>query len=293
MRSLENRCEEDLPPPNRHRRRISRTQKNFPHLLVSSPEYSSHAACARLSAPTSSYPSCSDPCNGGGIAIAPEVVNVIHAMMDQNKKDMRMLVQIASHRQHVNCIRGKRPLSEGSSSESSISFSDADLEGVDLPHNDALVISLEVGGHLVDRILVDPCIAVDIMYINLFKMLKLKLEDLKPTSTVLHGFNEALVQPMEVVTLLIYVEPVTVQTQFSGDRCIFYLLKFHPGTGIEAIRGDQKASKECCMIEVKAKEKEAKIVAASGIADGCMRSGSGPIAVFDFAKFAEKVERRD
>ncbi|CAL5393449.1 unnamed protein product [Camellia sinensis] len=44
------------------------------------------------------------------------------------------------------------------------------------------------------------------------------------------------------------------------------------------------------MIEVKAKEKDAKIVAASGIADGCMRSDSGPIAVFDFAKFAEEVE---
>ncbi|CAL5335963.1 unnamed protein product [Camellia sinensis] len=44
------------------------------------------------------------------------------------------------------------------------------------------------------------------------------------------------------------------------------------------------------MIEEKAKEKDAKIVATSGIADGCMRSDSGPIAVFDFAKFAEEVE---
>ncbi|CAL5390724.1 unnamed protein product [Camellia sinensis] len=33
-----------------------------------------------------------------------------------------------------------------------------------------------------------------------------------------------------------------------------------------------------------------EIVATSGIADGCMRSDSGPIAVFDFAKFAEEVE---
>ncbi|CAL5381538.1 unnamed protein product [Camellia sinensis] len=151
---------------------------------------------------------------GGGIAISSEVVNVIHSTVDQNKKDMRMLVQIASHRQHVNCIRGKRPISEGSSSKSSVSFSDADLEGVDLPYNDSLVISLKVGGHLVDRILVDPGSAVDVMYINLFKMLKLKLEDLKPTSIVLHEFNNASVQPMRVMTLLIYVKPVTVQTQF-------------------------------------------------------------------------------
>ncbi|CAL5392175.1 unnamed protein product [Camellia sinensis] len=60
--------------------------------------------------------------------------------------------------------------------------------------------------------------------------------------------------------------------------------------GIEAIRGDQKVSKECLMIEVKGKEKAVKIVAASGITDGCMRSDSRPIAVFDSAELAEEVE---
>ncbi|CAL5392187.1 unnamed protein product [Camellia sinensis] len=74
------------------------------------------------------------------------------------------------------------------------------------------------------------------------------------------------------------------------------LLKFHLDTVIAAIRGDQRATKECCMIEVKAKEKAKKIVAASGIVaassitDGCMRSDSGPMAVFNFAKFSEEAE---
>ncbi|XP_028084680.1 uncharacterized protein LOC114285797 [Camellia sinensis] len=39
------------------------------------------------------------------------------------------------------------------------------------------------------------------------------------------------------------------------------LLKFHPNTGIEAIRGDQKASKECYRIEVKPKKKAVKTTA--------------------------------
>ncbi|CAL5390120.1 unnamed protein product [Camellia sinensis] len=191
----------------------------------------------------------------------------------------------SSHRQHVNCIRGKRPISEGSSSESSISFSDADLEGVDLPHNDSLVISLEVGGHLVDRILVDLGSTVDIMYINLFKMLKLKLEDLKPTSTVLHGFNEVSVQPMEVVTLPIYVEPVTVQTQFL---VIDVSSTYNAIVGRPWLHKTRAVPSTSTSYSSFTPEKEAKIVAASGIVDGCMRSGSRPIVVFDFAKFAEK-----
>ncbi|CAL5379860.1 unnamed protein product [Camellia sinensis] len=237
---------------------------------------------------------------GGGIPIASEVVNVIHSTVDQNKKDMRMLVQIASHRQHVNCIRGKRPISEGSSSKSSISFSDADLEGVDLPYNDSLVISLKMGGHLVDRILVDPGSAVDVMYINLFKMLKLKLEDLKPTSIVLHGFNDASVQPMRVMTLLIYVKPVTVQTQFLVidvsstynaivGRPWLHKTRAVPSTFHQLLVSPQYGDRSYPRWS-KGLKGMLHIVAASGIADGCMRSDSGPIAVFDFTKFAEEVE---
>ncbi|CAL5392173.1 unnamed protein product [Camellia sinensis] len=249
---------------------------------------------------------------GGGIAIAPKVVNVIHAMVDQKKKDMSMLALIASHKQHVNCIRGKRPISEGSSSESVISFSDADLEGVDLPHNDFLAISLNVGDHQVDKVLVDPGSSVNVMYKKLFEELRVKPEDLQPTSTRMCGFDGMVVALKGQVSLRICVEQVTVRTEFlvvdvySSYNAIvgtswlydikavpstyYQVVKFHRSMGIKAIRGDQKVSKECLMIEVKGKEKAVKIVAASGIADGCMRSDSGPIAVFDSAELAEEVE---
>ncbi|CAL5390115.1 unnamed protein product [Camellia sinensis] len=169
-----------------------------------------------------------------------------------------------------------------------------------LPHNDPLVISLKVGDHPVNKILVDTGSSVNVMYNNLFKMLELKLEDLKPTSYVMRGFNGVLVEPMGEVTLPIYVDPVTVQTLFlvvnvsSRYNAIIGRRWLHEmralDTGIAAIRGDQRATKECCMIEVKAKEKAKKIVAASSITDGCMRSDSGPMAVFNFAKFSEEAE---
>ncbi|CAL5390108.1 unnamed protein product [Camellia sinensis] len=249
---------------------------------------------------------------GGGIAIAPKVFNVIHAMVDQKKKDMSMSALIALHRQHVNCIREKRPISEGSSSESVISFSDADLEVVDLPHNDFLAISLNVGDHQVDKVLVDPGSSVNVMYKKLFEELRVKPEDLQPTSTRMCGFDGMVVALKGQVSLRICVEQVTVRTEFlvvdvySSYNAIvgtswlhdmkavpstyYQVVKFHPSMGIEAIRGDQKVSKECLMIEVKGKEKAVNIVAASGIVDGCMRSDSGPIAVFDSAELAEEVE---
>ncbi|CAL5392177.1 unnamed protein product [Camellia sinensis] len=137
---------------------------------------------------------------GGGIVSAPEDVNVIRTMVAQNKKDMKEPVQMPSHRQHVYYILGKRPRSEGSSN-STISFSDDDFEGVDLPHNDALVISLNVGDHKVNRILVDPGGSVYVMYKNLFKIFNLKLEDLKQTGILMSGFNEVSVRPMGVVSV--------------------------------------------------------------------------------------------
>ncbi|CAL5390113.1 unnamed protein product [Camellia sinensis] len=207
----------------------------------------------------------------------------------------------------VYYILGKRPRSEGSS-DSSISFCDDDLEGVDLPYNNPLVIYLKVGDHLVNKILVDTGSSVNVMYNNLFKMLELKPEDLKPTSYMMCGFNGVPVQPIGEVTLPIYVDLVTVQILFmvvdvsSRYNAIIdlpwlhemraipstynQLLKFHLDTGITAIRGDQRASKECCMIEVKC----LICFVTSGIADGFMRSDSGPIAVFNFAKFSEEAE---
>ncbi|CAL5434670.1 unnamed protein product [Camellia sinensis] len=155
---------------------------------------------------------------------------------------------------------------------SSISFTDADLEGVDLPHTDPLVIALQVGDQLVDRILVDPGSALNVMYKNMFEMLGLKPEDLGQTNTMMYGFDEAQVAPMGVVTLPIHVKPLTVDTEFQVidvystsnaivgrpwihktraiPSTLHQLLKFHPDTGTEPIRGDQKASKECGKIEL-------------------------------------------
>ena len=53
-------------------------------------------------------------------------------------------------------------------------FSDEDKIGIIQPHDDALVITLRIGGYDVKRVMVDQGSAVEIMYLDLYKGLNLK-----------------------------------------------------------------------------------------------------------------------
>ena len=59
-----------------------------------------------------------------------------------------------------------------------LGFSDKDKAGTIQPQDDALVVTLRIGGYDVRRVLVDQGSAVEIMYPDLYKELNLKLEDL-------------------------------------------------------------------------------------------------------------------
>ena len=62
-------------------------------------------------------------------------------------------------------------------------FSDEDKIGTIQPHDDALVITLRIGGYDVKRVMVDQGSAAEIMYPNLYKGLSLRAEDLTPYSS--------------------------------------------------------------------------------------------------------------
>ena len=62
-------------------------------------------------------------------------------------------------------------------------FSDEDKIGTIQPHDDALVITLWIGGYDVKRVMVDQGSATKIMYPDLYKGLNLKAEDLTPYSS--------------------------------------------------------------------------------------------------------------
>ena len=70
-----------------------------------------------------------------------------------------------------------------------LGFSDEDKGGTIQPHDDALVVTLRIGGFDVKRVLVDPGSAVEIMYPDLYKGLNLKPEDLTAYDSPLISFE--------------------------------------------------------------------------------------------------------
>ena len=76
-----------------------------------------------------------------------------------------------------------------------IGFSDEDKIGTIQPHDDALVITLRIGGYDVKRVIVDQDSAAEIMYPDLYKGLNLKVEDLMPYSFPLVSFEGKIIIP--------------------------------------------------------------------------------------------------
>ena len=69
-----------------------------------------------------------------------------------------------------------------------LGFSDEDKVGTIQPHDDALIVTLRIGGYDVKRVLVDQGSAVEIMYPDLYKGLNLRLEDLTAYDSPLVNF---------------------------------------------------------------------------------------------------------
>ena len=95
-----------------------------------------------------------------------------------------------------------------------LSFSEEDKIETTQPHDDALLITLRIGDYDVKRVMVDGGNAAEIMYPDLYKGLKLKLEDLTPYNSPLMSFDEKLVIPKGMIRMPIQTSPEIVEVNF-------------------------------------------------------------------------------
>ena len=107
-----------------------------------------------------------------------------------------------------------------------IVFTDQDLEGVQLPHSNALVIILRIGEFDVKRILINPGSSAEIMYESLFRGLGLGKKDLSRAEGPLSGFSGKTVVPSGKVTINVKAGTVSSPTEF------FVLNAFSPYNAI-------------------------------------------------------------
>ncbi|GFZ01916.1 hypothetical protein Acr_15g0005250 [Actinidia rufa] len=89
-----------------------------------------------------------------------------------------------------------------------ITFSNDDLRGLHLPHDDALVVSVVIANFNVQRILIDSGSSADILFISAFEKMKIGLDKLHPFHTPLIGFGGNTTHPLGWINL-----PITLGTE--------------------------------------------------------------------------------
>ncbi|XP_050241279.1 uncharacterized protein LOC126690198 [Quercus robur] len=95
-----------------------------------------------------------------------------------------------------------------------LSFSDEDKIGTIQPHGDALVVTLQIGGYDVKRMMVDQGSYVEVMYPDLYKGLNLKPEDLTAYDSPLVGFDGKLVAPKGQIRLPVQAGSEVIEVDF-------------------------------------------------------------------------------
>ena len=95
-----------------------------------------------------------------------------------------------------------------------LGFSDEDMVGTIQPHDDALVVTLRIGGYDVRRVMVDQGSAMDIMYPDLYKGLGLKPEDLTTYNSPLVSFEGRMVAPKGLIRLPVQASMDVVEVDF-------------------------------------------------------------------------------
>ncbi|XP_062076025.1 uncharacterized protein LOC133780169 [Humulus lupulus] len=97
---------------------------------------------------------------------------------------------------------------------SAITFTEDDLRGVHLPHDDPLVISLQVDHCQLGRVLVDGGSGVDILFWEAFQKMGLEENQIRTSTAPILGFNNQRVYPKGVVRLNVVAAEHTLHVDF-------------------------------------------------------------------------------
>ncbi|GAV63781.1 LOW QUALITY PROTEIN: hypothetical protein CFOL_v3_07299, partial [Cephalotus follicularis] len=97
--------------------------------------------------------------------------------------------------------------------EEVITFLEADYEGVRLPHDDPVVVTLLVELFTMKRILLDSGSSADILYKHAFDQLRIPADQLKLVKTPLVGFTGETIHPLRSITLSVVAGTAPRQTQ--------------------------------------------------------------------------------
>ena len=95
--------------------------------------------------------------------------------------------------------------------DTTITFSDSNLEGCQHPHDDPLVIRAVVTNKTIHRVLIDNGSSADIIFASAFDKMGIGREKLEPVSTHLRGFSGEKLLPLGSIQLVLTLRDPTCQ----------------------------------------------------------------------------------
>ena len=163
--------------------------------------------------------------------------------------------------------------------DTSIKFSDSDLEGCQHPHDDPLVIRAVVANKKIHRVLVHNGSSANIIFASDFDRMGIGREKLEPVSTHLRGFSREKVLPLGLIQLVLtlgdppcqattavkflIVDAPSTYNMLLGRPSLnaikaipsayHMVIKFPTTGGVGMVRGDQRVARKCYSASMKQK----------------------------------------
>lgn len=187
----------------------------------------------------------------------------------------------------------RRPLKTARREKLVFGFSDEDYEGVYLPHSDALVVTMVIANHKIQRVLVDNGSSADILYKSTFDLMKIDKEKVSVVRYPLVGFAGEQVMLLGLIDLQVTIGilptrrtiPVkflvvdkpsaynaifgrTTQAELKAITSIPHLcMKFLTEDGVGVVWGEQRIARECYNTSLKTFPERAFLGKGSGSND--------------------------
>ncbi|XP_074560571.1 uncharacterized protein LOC141816725 [Curcuma longa] len=172
-----------------------------------------------------------------------------------------------------------------------ISFGPQDLEGVEIPHDDALVVRATVANYDIGRVFIDTGSSVNVLFKKTFKQMEIDEDGLEPLATPLFGFTGNEVQPLgQIILPLSLGAPPLMRTRrvsfvvvdapssyniilgrptlstFSAVASPYHQkMKFPIGDRVGEVSGDQQISRRCYVDMVRADSRKVQKTAGGEV----------------------------
>ena len=180
-------------------------------------------------------------------------------------------------KRHARESRGNRPTPSeikrpSGPSDPIITFDDSEAQDLG-DHHDGLVISLSISNCLIRRVLIDTGSSTNLLTLDALKGMGLSEDDLTRNSTPLVGFSGEVKYTLGEVVLTMYAGGVNQQVKFlildfpspynailgrpwihamkAVPSTYHQTIKFPTKWGVQEIKGDQRAAKECYVTSMK------------------------------------------